>query len=183
MILRNRDVSILGGSPWAVPRRPEAVLALHRFGMGPRPGSIAAIAADPRGALDRRARASARLPGGCRRPAVEREGLPHRGRCQCEAAGQGDRGQARRGPGETAADADAPPAMAASRRAGPERDGGQDRRRSRSRSGPADLSRGGEAPHRGGARRRDRIRRAAGLVLVQPFLHLGRQDPEHVRRL
>ena len=29
----------------------EAVLALHRFGMGPRPGSIAAIKADPRGAL------------------------------------------------------------------------------------------------------------------------------------
>lgn len=28
-----------------------AVLALHRFGMGPRPGSIAAIGADPRGAL------------------------------------------------------------------------------------------------------------------------------------
>lgn len=31
--------------------KAEAVLALHRFGMGPRPGSIAAIAADPRGAL------------------------------------------------------------------------------------------------------------------------------------
>ena len=29
----------------------EAALALHRFGLGPRPGSIAAIAADPRGAL------------------------------------------------------------------------------------------------------------------------------------
>src|SRR5437762_4972913 len=29
----------------------EAALALHRFGMGPRPGSIAAIGADPRGAL------------------------------------------------------------------------------------------------------------------------------------
>src|SRR5215475_15325286 len=29
----------------------EAVLALHRFGMGPRPGSITAIEADPRGAL------------------------------------------------------------------------------------------------------------------------------------
>jgi len=29
----------------------EAVLALHRFGLGPRPGSIAAIASDPRGAL------------------------------------------------------------------------------------------------------------------------------------
>ncbi|MBR0707068.1 DUF1800 domain-containing protein [Bradyrhizobium liaoningense] len=29
----------------------EAVLALHRFGMGPRPGSIAAMGTDPRGAL------------------------------------------------------------------------------------------------------------------------------------
>lgn len=29
----------------------DAVLALHRFGMGPRPGSIASIASDPRGAL------------------------------------------------------------------------------------------------------------------------------------
>ncbi len=31
--------------------KAEAVLALHRFGLGPRPGSIAAIGADPRGAL------------------------------------------------------------------------------------------------------------------------------------
>src|SRR5947207_15372946 len=31
--------------------KAEAVLALHRFGMGPRPGSIAAIEADPRGAV------------------------------------------------------------------------------------------------------------------------------------
>jgi uncharacterized protein (DUF1800 family) len=31
--------------------KAEAVLALNRFGMGPRPGSIAAIASDPRGAL------------------------------------------------------------------------------------------------------------------------------------
>jgi uncharacterized protein (DUF1800 family) len=31
--------------------KAEAVLALHRFGLGPRAGSIAAIAADPRGAL------------------------------------------------------------------------------------------------------------------------------------
>ena len=36
----------MSGSPKA-----EAALALHRFGMGPRPGSIAAIEADPRGAL------------------------------------------------------------------------------------------------------------------------------------
>src|SRR5262249_42549530 len=32
------------------PRR-DAALALHRFGLGPRPGAIAAIASDPRGAL------------------------------------------------------------------------------------------------------------------------------------
>ena len=31
--------------------KAEATLTLHRFGMGPRPGSIAAIEADPRGAL------------------------------------------------------------------------------------------------------------------------------------
>src|SRR2546427_6954111 len=31
--------------------KAEAALALHRFGTGPRAGSIAAIASDPRGAL------------------------------------------------------------------------------------------------------------------------------------
>ncbi|MCP3372942.1 DUF1800 domain-containing protein [Bradyrhizobium cajani] len=31
--------------------KTEAVLTLHRFGMGPRPGSIAAVGTDPRGAL------------------------------------------------------------------------------------------------------------------------------------
>ncbi|MCK1711098.1 MULTISPECIES: DUF1800 domain-containing protein [unclassified Bradyrhizobium] len=31
--------------------RAESVLALHRFGMGPRPGSIAVVGTDPRGAL------------------------------------------------------------------------------------------------------------------------------------
>src|SRR5262249_60073776 len=31
--------------------KAEAALALHRFGLGPRVGSIAAIASDPRGAL------------------------------------------------------------------------------------------------------------------------------------
>jgi uncharacterized protein (DUF1800 family) len=45
----------------------EAVLALHRFGMGPRPGSIAAIEADPRGALiaelERSSASEIALPG------------------------------------------------------------------------------------------------------------------------
>ena len=35
----------------AIDPHAEAALALHRFGMGPRAGSIAAIASDPRGAL------------------------------------------------------------------------------------------------------------------------------------
>jgi uncharacterized protein (DUF1800 family) len=47
--------------------KAEAALALHRFGMGPRPGSIAAIAADPRGALiaelDRPSPSEIALPG------------------------------------------------------------------------------------------------------------------------
>src|SRR5262249_52270272 len=39
--------------PWhmALDPKAEAAFALHRFGTGPRTGSVAAIAADPRGAL------------------------------------------------------------------------------------------------------------------------------------
>src|SRR5262245_21273081 len=35
----------------ALDPKVEATIALHRFGLGPRSGSIAAIASDPRGAL------------------------------------------------------------------------------------------------------------------------------------
>src|SRR6478752_7144791 len=35
----------------ALDPKAEAAIALHRFGLGPRAGSIAAIASDPRGAL------------------------------------------------------------------------------------------------------------------------------------
>ena len=38
-------------TPMTDDRTREAAFALHRFGLGPRPGSIAAIASDPRGAL------------------------------------------------------------------------------------------------------------------------------------
>jgi len=41
----------LSGFAMGSTAKAEAALALHRFGMGPRPGSIAAIEADPRGAL------------------------------------------------------------------------------------------------------------------------------------
>ena len=42
---------MIGGAPWCSDSARDAALALHRFGLGPRPGSIAAIASDPRGAL------------------------------------------------------------------------------------------------------------------------------------
>src|SRR5262245_2203422 len=41
----------IGHSRMALDPKSAAALALHRFGLGPRPGSIAAIASDPRGAL------------------------------------------------------------------------------------------------------------------------------------
>src|SRR6201995_5820003 len=40
-----------GASAMTSSGNAEAALALHRFGMGPKPGSIVAIASDPRGAL------------------------------------------------------------------------------------------------------------------------------------
>jgi len=44
-VLRPEDLSMTADP------KAQAALALHRFGMGPRAGSIAAIAGDPRGAL------------------------------------------------------------------------------------------------------------------------------------
>src|SRR5690242_16279121 len=46
-----RDVATWEGDAMSSSAKAEAALALHRFGMGPRPGSIAAIESDPRGAL------------------------------------------------------------------------------------------------------------------------------------
>jgi len=51
MFARQQDIAILGGSPIGSEAAAKAVLALNRFGMGPRPGSIEAIVADPREAL------------------------------------------------------------------------------------------------------------------------------------
>src|SRR5262249_8641794 len=51
MILRNQEVPIFEGSALGSAAAAKAVLALNRFGMGPRPGSVEAIAADPREAL------------------------------------------------------------------------------------------------------------------------------------
>jgi uncharacterized protein (DUF1800 family) len=51
MIVRQQDLAILEGSAIGSEAAAKAVLALNRFGMGPRPGSVGAIAADPREAL------------------------------------------------------------------------------------------------------------------------------------
>src|SRR5262245_50195536 len=56
---RGRSCHLRGGAAsrsrgqgrMAADPKAEAALALHRFGLGPRTGSIAAVAADPRGAL------------------------------------------------------------------------------------------------------------------------------------
>ncbi len=51
MIRQNQDTAIFEGSSLGSAAAAKAVLALNRFGMGPRPGSVEAIAADPRAAL------------------------------------------------------------------------------------------------------------------------------------
>src|ERR1700709_723113 len=48
---RRAAASNLPGVAMSSSAKAEAALALHRFGMGPRPGSIAAIEGDPREAL------------------------------------------------------------------------------------------------------------------------------------
>ena len=51
MIKRQQDLPILEGSAIGGEAAAKAVFALGRFGMGPRPGSVEAIAADQREAL------------------------------------------------------------------------------------------------------------------------------------
>ena len=85
----------------ALDPKAEAALALHRFGFGPRAGSIAAIASDPRGAL----LAELDRPGAGlitdRRPADERRGGARRFDFRAGATG-GAAGRARRAAGQSA---------------------------------------------------------------------------------
>ena len=117
----------------ALDPKAEAALALHRFGLGPRAGSIAAIASDPRGAL------------------LAELDRPGAGRI---------------------ADSDLLTSGAAARAVAFQ----QKAQRQNARAAAA-LSRRGQGAHRCRARRRDRLCRAAGLVLVEPFLRFRRQGP------
>src|SRR6266550_1280498 len=135
----------------ALDPKAQAALALHRFGVGPRAGSIAAIAADPRGAL------LAELD----RPGAGRISAPHLASSGVAArtafAFQQTQRAARR-------------EERAVREANAQGAGASAPGRSRSQRAATDLSRRGEGAHRCRARRRDRLCRAAGLVLVEPFL-------------
>ena len=167
----------------ALTGREQAVLALHRFGLGPRPSSVVAIASDPRGALlaelDRpgagliagadlqtsaqafRAVADANAERQAKQVLAMRKQKEIE-RQQAEGGSMGD--------GMQEAASGTPPAAMAPE---PPRADGR----------PRHLPQGGEGAHRRCARRRDRFRGAAGVVLVEPLLHLRQQDPEHGRRL
>ena len=161
--------------------KAEAALALHRFGMGPRPGSIAAIEADPRGALiaelDRPAiseLAAANLPSSAKAYRAVTDAFAKRQAKAIVAKKEQDAKRQQMAEASAMMEGAAPGTgeMAAKMAAEAVPDPGR----------PIYLE---EARIRvcGRARRRDRICRAAGLVLVQSFLRLGRQDPQHVRRL
>ena len=145
-----------------------AALALHRFGLGPRAGSIAAIASDPRGALlaelDKpgigqivnaelmTAAQSATAAFNFRQERQARLIAQQ----QAEEAAQGRHG---RTPWRAEAGGRRRMAPIPIRCADPPQQ--------------ICLPRG-EGAHRRGAGARDRLRRAAGVVLVEPFLRLGR---------
>ena len=158
-----------------------AALALHRFGLGPRAGSITAIASDPRGALlaeldkpgtgqivgyglltarRRRARRSTSTSSGRRSRSRSAHG---RGRAQEHVRGGmamtpwSRRPKSRRWRRRPAAPQPDPPQQNIFREV----------------KARIDAAMGAD----------DRLRRAAGVVLVEPFLRLGRRREQHGRRL
>ena len=151
--------------------KADAALALHRFGVSPRPGSIAAIASDPRGALlaDLDRAGAGRIP--------DADLLPSGPAC---ARGICLPGGATRGPARRTRHAAGQCARRRRLVTGHETGGstvraGSAQTQSRSWRAAADLSRRSQGALQCRARRRDRFRRTAGLVLVEPFLRFGGQ--------
>ena len=150
----------------------QAAICLHRFGLGPRAGSIAAIASDPRGALiaeiDRPAAGRINDPGlptsaQCARAAFKFQQEQRAARMAERAARNADAGNA---PGGTPSGDDE-----ADRSSRPARTDAQ----CRARRTAAALSGRSQGSHSCGARIKDRLCGTAGLVLVKPFLRLGGQ--------
>src|SRR5436190_6019878 len=161
--------------------KAEAALALHRFGFGPRIGSVAAIASDPRGAVlaelepsgagriadpDLLTGAEAARAAFHFRQEKRAQRLAQRAERQIDkqAAAQPGAGAPAAGPDRAGRMAD---------RACRKCDAGETQARSRARHSTAALSRRGEGADRCRAGRRTRVRRASRLVLVEPFLRLG----------
>ena len=152
----------------------QAALALHRFGFGPRPGGIAAIASDPRGALLAELKPGAGrlddpelLNGGeAARAAFDFRQERRLARLEKRAQGQGEQA-ARRTRMKSL-----PKWLSLVRRRSPS----NPCQPQPGRTATALSGRGSGALRRGAGIRR-RAGRAAGLVLVEPFLRLGRQGP------
>ena len=158
----------------------EGVLALHRFGFGPRAGSIEAIASDPRGALlAELERPNAGLIVDCgsaeqrcgqsRGIRVQRRARRTRKARAAAARGRRPGRDAERGRGSR----NGSEARGAACRLGSARGGA---------AAAATLSQRGQGAVRCRDQRRDRLGRAAGVVLVEPFLRQRRRHG-HGRRL
>src|SRR5260221_14739803 len=151
--------------------KAQAALALYRFGLGPRAGSIAGIASDPRGAL------LAELDGAGAGRIGNADLLTSGTAARVAFAFQQAQRAARQA--ERAAQQAAAPSGGASlpqmKRSVRAAAGASASAQSGSRDAAADLSRGSQGAHPGRARRRDRLPRAARLVLVEPFLRVGGQ--------
>jgi uncharacterized protein (DUF1800 family) len=158
----------------------DAALALHRFGLGPRPGTIAAIASDPRGAL----LAELERPGIGRidNPELLTSAQAARAAFEARAARQAQQIVAQR------AQKEAERLKADSQKMGD--DAGRARPRlprqrkpSRPHHRTADHLKEIKAKLDAALDRRDRLCRAPRLVLVEPFLRVRGKGAQHGGRL
>ena len=164
-----------------------AALALHRFGFGPAGDWIAAIAADPQGALladlerPQAGLLAANLPSSgesarevfdFRAEQTAKQKLALRVQKQAEAENAASLVDCRKPSGEPCM---APLANDAANQQPPLADS-ETRSAASAAAAATAFSGRSQGALRRRAGRRYRLRRAAGLVLVEPFLHLGGQD-------
>ena len=158
----------------ALDPKTQAALALHRFGLGPRAGSVAAIASDPRGALIAELdRAGA---GRLTAPELMSSAVAARAAVEFQIA---QRQLRREAGGKNAQPKNAQPKDDAAGRRRAEDRAAKERAAAAAahrRHGAAGaLSHRSQGAARCRACRRLRLQRAPGLVLVEPFLRLRRQ--------
>ena len=151
-----------------------AALALHRFGLGPRGGFDRGDRVRPARCAAGRAGATRRRPHRSAMPDLLSSAQPSRAAFEFRAERQARQIVAQARSATVAASDGQPNADGTS-------DGAEHRRRGHPPAAPqlnaraADFPQRSEGALRCGRRRRDRLCRAAGLVLVEPFLRLRRQ--------